>query len=262
MLLSDAVEMLRLPDELLLCVLARLEPPVLCAVRSCDCRLRALASDSALWEGAHRGRWQRPALGRPPPAGWFADFARRHAQDARLPFALQMLRALARLPSLLGRGERDRVWAQLMAPGVELYDAAARLAMLPDSCGGSAGERDEALKLLRGLNQNAVRIEWEALLERADGIGEEADSDWLGGGESTGGGQGFSYMSSHHSSSSSLADAPATFAAMGEVASGEEADGGSRGSPALSPACRVVHRPAQPSCALLRVEDGALLLVQ
>eukprot|EP00315_Gephyrocapsa_oceanica_P014570 CAMPEP_0185348728 /NCGR_PEP_ID=MMETSP1364-20130426/1904_1 /TAXON_ID=38817 /ORGANISM="Gephyrocapsa oceanica, Strain RCC1303" /LENGTH=213 /DNA_ID=CAMNT_0027948183 /DNA_START=12 /DNA_END=649 /DNA_ORIENTATION=+ len=162
-----------LPDELLLAVLSHLPPIGLCAVRVCDSRLVALATDSSLWETCHRRRWARPPLPQQPAAGWFADFARRSLQDARVLPLLRELREAARRDS---PAARDRIWRELMAPGVELFDVACSLT----SDGEEASLHEEAETLLRGLNQNSVRIEFEALLLRARQC--EAGAEWLSAG--------------------------------------------------------------------------------
>lgn len=194
-----------LPDELLLAVLSHLAPIGLCAVRVCDSRLVALATDSSLWETCHRRRWARPPLPQQPAAGWFADFARRSLQDARVLPLLRELREASRRDS---PAARDRIWRELMAPGVELFDVACSLT----SDGEEVSLHEEAETLLRGLNQNSVRIEFEALLLRARqceaGLGEGRNIAELL--EERGGPAaiGASARGSDHPSSSALSSIP------------------------------------------------------
>jgi regulator of sirC expression with transglutaminase-like and TPR domain len=155
-----------LPDHLILAVLTHLPPTTLCAARACDRRLQALAAVESLWEPCHRRRWTRPATSHRPASGWLADFARRSEQDGRV---LSLLRDLRESPRM--SAARARIWNELMAPGMEVFDAACSLAAAAPPPAASAGGGDavahEAELLLEGLNQNEVRVEFEALLQRA-----------------------------------------------------------------------------------------------
>ena len=234
--------LLHLPDELLLALLARLSPPSLCAARACDRRLRGLASDPALWRAALLQRWRRPEVCSPPTCGWMKEYSRRHKQDGRVPGLLRELHAAARCSSQTDR--RDRLWRELLAAGLEIYDVASELVE-----NGGADERDEAENLLRAINQGVVGREWHALIRKAEREETKADVSrpadatrmpvvWSGS-QADGrpdcpevGLQGSN--TSHNSSSSSLPDL---------------------GLDALRRAFPCAEPP-------IRVEDGALLLVR
>jgi hypothetical protein len=180
-----------LPDELLLSVLTRLPAQMLCCVQACDRRLRGLATDPSPWQLLHRQRWTRPARdsGSPPVDNWFAEYARRHVQDAQLPAQLRALHAEAGRSDPASRAERDTLWRRLMTCGLEVYDRACVLSMRPDTDGGSAAERAEAQKVMQGINQADVRREWQALLRKAAQAETEAGAG-VGVGLGAGGGTG------------------------------------------------------------------------
>ena len=69
-----------LPDEIVVLIPGQ-RPPALCALMATCSRFRVLASDEAIWQACHEGRWTYGRPSKPPACGWRVDFRRRHRQD-------------------------------------------------------------------------------------------------------------------------------------------------------------------------------------
>ena len=99
-----------LPDEIVVLIPGQ-RPPALCALMATCSRFRVLASDEAIWQACHEGRWTYGRPSKSPACGWRVDFRRRHRQDAAV------------LPLVQQLGSSDQAaWRQLMALGQEIVD--------------------------------------------------------------------------------------------------------------------------------------------
>ena len=57
-----------LPDEIVVLIPGQ-RPPALCALMATCSRFRVLASDEAIWQACHKGRWTYGRPSKPPACG-------------------------------------------------------------------------------------------------------------------------------------------------------------------------------------------------
>ena len=153
-----------LPDEIVVLIPGQ-RPPALCALMATCSRFRVLASDEAIWQACHEGRWTYGRPSKPPACGWRVDFRRRHRQDAAV------------LPLVQQLGSSDQAaWRQLMALGQEIVDRVHVLLRQTGAEGPTPRERAELVKVLRGLRHTQVLQSWEALHSRAEAAARSGET--------------------------------------------------------------------------------------
>lgn len=123
-------------------------------------RLRQLGTDEKQWSKLYGERWPRPP---PPTHGWYRDYARRHHKDAA---------ALHYLPKLADASQCSMAWQQLLDMGEEVFDCVAAVArghrghtdFAACTYPPTARTRDDAAKVLVGLNRTSTLQQWAALV--------------------------------------------------------------------------------------------------